>query len=86
MTFLNTSYLVGSTSLLIDRKEEHGGPITIESVGQARSLLADGGLHPLDYKESVAASIADILCPLRESIESDPSTFKALDRLVQSHS
>ncbi len=77
---------VRATSMPVGRSEEHGGPLTIESVDQARRLLADGDLHPLDYKEAVAARIADLLAPLRARIESDPVSFQALDRLVQTHS
>ena len=78
--------LVTKNSLIINRKQEYGGPLKINSIEEVRKMLAKEELHPLDYKEAVATELSEMLEPLREKIQQEPESFKALEKLVMKHS
>jgi len=66
----------------VDRAEEHGGPLSISSLDEARELLASEKLHPLDYKQAIADLIATRLQPIHDAFEKSPDQLRAVERLL----
>ncbi len=65
-------------SLYIDRPEKFGGPLEFSSYESLTEAYASGDLHPMDLKNGVAAALIDVLKPVREYFEENPTTLEEL--------
>ncbi|MBN2368847.1 tyrosine--tRNA ligase [Candidatus Woesearchaeota archaeon] len=68
----------------IKRPEKFGGNLTIKSYEELEKLYADGKIHPLDLKKTVAFYINELLIPVRKHFEKDKEA-KRLKELVESY-
>jgi tyrosyl-tRNA synthetase len=73
-----------SHSFVIDRKPEHGGSVEFAVYEQLEKSFADGEIHPMDLKNTVAQEIVALLEPVRAHFEqSDVAAKKAeLDKVL----
>ena len=56
-------------SLVVERPEKYGGPVTYTGYAQLEADYAGGKLHPKDLKQAVASAIDSILAPVRGRFE-----------------
>ena len=68
-------------SMTINRPEKYGGDLHFETYEDLVKAYEDG-LHPMDLKNGVADSIADILEPAREYLNKHPGNFEALKKII----
>ena len=68
------------STLMIERKEEHGGNKTYNSYEELEKDYADKALHPQDLKKAVANWLIKKLEPARKYFE-DPKRKKALEEI-----
>ncbi|MDG7010707.1 MAG: tyrosine--tRNA ligase [Nitrososphaerota archaeon] len=60
-------------SMLIERPEKYGGNVEYFSYGELADAFVSGKLHPADLKKGVAASLDEIIRPIRDHFEKDPA-------------
>ncbi len=60
-------------SLLIERPEKYGGNVEFTSPRELEGAYAAGGLHPADLKKGVGVALDEIIAPIREHFEKEPS-------------
>jgi tyrosyl-tRNA synthetase len=70
-------------SLRVERQEKYGGNIEFLSYRELEEAYRSGKLHPTDLKEAVGSALDQIVKPIRDHFEKDPSA-KKLYRYVQS--
>ena len=61
-----------------------GGTITFENYEQLEKTYLEGALHPIDLKNGVAESIANILEPIRHYFENDKEAKNCADVVRES--
>lgn len=66
-------------SLKIQRPSKFGGAVEFERFEELEEAYAQGNLHPMDLKNSVADEIARILEPIRKYFETDKEAAECLD-------
>ena len=66
-------------SLKIQRPPKFGGTVEFERFEELEEAYAQGNLHPMDLKNSVADEIARILEPIRKYFETDKEAAECLD-------
>lgn len=49
----------------IDRKPEHGGTVEFETYTNLETVYAEGRVHPMDLKSTIAREFIDLLAPVR---------------------
>jgi len=52
--------------LRVERSEANGGPVSFETFEELATAYADGSLHPMDAKATLADHLVDRLAPARE--------------------
>ena len=55
-----------TTPFTIERKEEHGGNVSFASYQELETAFAQGSVHPMDLKATVAKEITELLAPARD--------------------
>lgn len=77
-----TKYLImaNGSSLIINRKSEHGGDLEYKSYEELEKDFADKKLHPMDLKAAVAEWLIIKLEPVRKYFE-DPKRKAALEEI-----
>ncbi len=68
----------GTTPMIISRPAKFGGDLVIESSESLRSLYAQGKIHPLDLKNTVASHISNTLKPCRDYFAQHPELIEPL--------
>jgi tyrosyl-tRNA synthetase len=68
-------------SLRIDRSRKYGGPIEFSSYEELEKNFAEGSLHPLDLKNSVAEMLIKLLEPIRSYFKNHPEILNEMKRL-----
>lgn len=68
-------------SLMIKRAKKYGGDTEPQSYIEFESAYRDGKIHPLDLKEAVAASLAEILEPAREYFRKNTEARRLLEEI-----
>lgn len=63
-------------SLKVVRPEKYGGTVEFHSASELESAYRDGRLHPADLKRGVGEAMDEIIAPIREHFEKDPSARK----------
>ena len=66
-------------SFRIQRPSKFGGTVEFESFRELEKTYAEGKLHPMDLKSSVAEELTRILEPIREYFEKDQEAAECLD-------
>ncbi len=66
----------------IERSPDHGGNLDVSSYRELRGLYAQGKLHPLDLKLTVARYLSDLLKPVRDYFATRPENLEALQAAV----
>lgn len=65
----------------IKRQEKFGGDVVIENYKELEKLYAEGKIHPMDLKNTVANYINEMLNPVRESFHKDAKLKKLLETI-----
>ncbi len=60
-------------TLAIERPEKYGGNVEFSSAEELESAFTAGKLHPADLKKGVGTALDEIIAPIREHFEKDPS-------------
>ena len=68
-------------TLEIKRQEKFGGDLVIENYKELEKLYAEGKIHPMDLKNSVAYYINEMIKPVREKFEKDSKLKKLLETI-----
>lgn len=76
----NLIYALGRGPVRIERKPEWGGNVEYSTYEELALAFGNKELHPMDLKAAVAASIADLLAPVRERFAQE-DTRQALESL-----
>lgn len=63
-------------NLKIERPEKWGGNLEFNSYEELEKSFADKKLHPMDLKQGVAASLNDLLEPIRDKLEKNKMAQK----------
>jgi tyrosyl-tRNA synthetase len=63
-------------SLRVERPQKFGGTIEFHSSSELEAAYAAGQLHPADLKRGVGEALNEIISPIREHFEKDPSARK----------
>jgi tyrosyl-tRNA synthetase len=63
-------------SMNIERPEKYGGNVEFHGSAELESAYTAGRLHPADLKRGVSDSLDNIIAPIREHFERDPSARK----------
>jgi len=71
------------STMRIDRPEKYGGTVEFGSFPELQLAYTQGSLHPADLKKGVAEAIDEVVSPIRNHFEKDPSARKLLS-LVKS--
>ncbi len=66
----------------IKRPEKFGGDLNFETYDDLVQAYSKGELHPMDLKNGVADSIADILAPARQYLKDNPDNFNKLKSIL----
>jgi len=69
------------SSWTVERAEKDGGPQTYASYEALEADFVSGALHPSDLKTSLAATINDLIEPVRKHFTSDPKAKALLKRV-----
>ncbi len=62
---------------------KYGEPSDWRDTDAIMAALADGSLHPLDYKIAVADSLAESLQPLTDHFDANPDTLHDIERFTK---
>ena len=65
----------------IERPTKYGGPTTFASAEELERQYREGKVHPLDLKNSAAASLIEILQPVREEFRRNPELLRKMEEL-----
>lgn len=65
----------------IDRPEKFGGPLVFKDYAELEATFVEGGVHPLDLKNGVAAALTEILAPVKEYFEANPEPLAKMAEL-----
>lgn len=65
-----------SKPFVIERKEEHGGTVEFSTYAELEKAFADGSIHPMDLKATVAKEIIELLKPAREHFAKPENAVK----------
>ena len=78
-----TKYIIFEkfTPVVIKRDAKNGGDLYFNNYEELKKVFEEGGLHPVDLKNSVAGYINQLLQPVREHFEKDPYAKKLLDTI-----
>jgi len=68
--------------LIVEREPRYGGTIEFHSYEELEKIYAEGKLHPLDLKNSVARALAKILKPIRDRIINSKE-FRELIEIIE---
>ena len=68
-----------SKSFRIERPSKFGGPVEYETYSELEKTYAEGKLHPMDLKSSIAEGLARIMEPIRKHFETDREAAECLD-------
>ncbi|HKM14092.1 MAG TPA: tyrosine--tRNA ligase [Candidatus Methanomethylophilaceae archaeon] len=68
--------------LNIDRPEKFGGPVSYNDYEELTEAYFGGGLFPLDLKNGVADSLAEILKPIADYFEKKPDNYEVLKEVL----
>lgn len=63
---------------VIDRPEKFGGPMEFKDFDEVAAAFSEGGLHPMDLKNGVAAALADLLKPVEEYFATNPEPLERM--------
>jgi len=70
-----------SESLVIRRSKKYGGDVELQNYAELEAAYREGKIHPLDLKEGVASSLAEILEPAREYFANNAEARKLLEEI-----
>jgi tyrosyl-tRNA synthetase len=65
-------------SFRIERSSKFGGPVEYETYSELEKTYAEGKLHPMDLKSSIAEGLARIMEPIRKHFETDREAAECL--------
>jgi tyrosyl-tRNA synthetase len=63
-------------TFVIERPEEYGGDVVYEDYDALETEFLSGELHPADLKPAAAASISEIIDPVRERLDANPELLR----------
>jgi tyrosyl-tRNA synthetase len=66
-------------TLRIERPEKYGGTVEYANYPELETDYRGGRLHPADLKKGVAAALDELIAPVRDHFESDPSARRLYD-------
>ena len=69
--------------LTIERPEKWGGNMEFTSYEELERVFMNRELHPMDLKNAVAATLADLLAPVRKYFENKPENLKKMMEMRQ---
>ncbi|MDG6985736.1 MAG: tyrosine--tRNA ligase [Nitrososphaerota archaeon] len=73
-------------SMKIERPEKYGGNVEFTSYQELEEAYVAGKLHPADLKKGVGASLDEIIRPIREHFEKDPSARRLYEAVKSTDS
>ncbi|MGA8015051.1 MAG: tyrosine--tRNA ligase [Candidatus Dormiibacterota bacterium] len=68
---------LGDDEFLVERTQDHGGPMAFSNMSEVREAYASGALHPMDAKTALAERLVERLEPARRYF-ADPDRAAAL--------
>ena len=68
-------------TMRIERPAKYGGNVEFSSAGELERAYVSGELHPADLKKGVGEALNDIIAPIREHFEKDPSARRLYERV-----
>ena len=73
-------------SMKIERPEKYGGNVEFSSYRELEEAYLAGKLHPADLKKGVGESLDEIIRPIREHFEKDPSARRLYEAVKSTDS
>ncbi|MHA2375932.1 MAG: tyrosine--tRNA ligase [Candidatus Thorarchaeota archaeon] len=65
--------------VLVKRKEKFGGDIDFNSIEEFEKAFVEKTIHPLDVKDTVIASLIELLTPARKYFEKNPDLLSEVE-------
>lgn len=70
------------SSITVKRPEKFGGNVTFNSYEEMESTYLAGKLHPMDLKNAVGETLADVLVPTREYFQKHPENYEKVKAII----
>ncbi|OPY31481.1 MAG: Tyrosine--tRNA ligase [Methanomassiliicoccales archaeon PtaU1.Bin124] len=68
--------------MVIKRPEKFGGNLSFSSYSELESTYLAGKLHPMDLKNGVAETLAEVLAPTREYFHKHPENYEKVKSVI----